>query len=249
MKKMLVSLTLALFVLVCSAPLLAQVLPGAHADLALMSKYVWRGQILTDDAVLQPAIGGNWLGFGLDIWGNVDLTDVNGNKTEFNEIDYILKYGLTLIVVELEGGIDHYTFPNTGINTTTELYLGAVAKILLSPSLYIYRDVDEIKGTYVEAGVAHTVGKYDKAELELSADLGWGSAGYGRGYFAVDDAGFNNLAIAAELPWQPIPLLTITPSAAYTTLLGASKTSVRNQERQSNAWVFGLTAVLAIGGE
>ena len=249
MKKIMVSLTLTFLALACAAPVLAQVLPGAHADLALMSKYVWRGQLLTDDAVLQPAIGGNWLGFGLGIWGNVDLTDVNGNKTEFNEIDYTLKYGLTLIIVELEGGIDHYTFPNTRFSSTTELHLGAAAKILLSPRLYIYRDVDEIKGTYVEAGISHTVSKYDKAELELSADLGWGSAGYDRGYFAVDDAGFNNFAIAAELPWRPIPLLTITPSAAYTTLLGESKTSVRDQGRKSNAWVFGLTALVAIGGK
>ena len=60
-------------------------------------------------------------------------------------------------------------------------------KVLLSPRLFIYRDIDEINGTYVEASISHTVRKFDRAELELSADLGWGSAGYDRGYFAVDD--------------------------------------------------------------
>ena len=249
MKKILVSLTLTFLALAYATPTFAQVLPGAYADLALMSKYVWRGQILTDDAVLQPAIGGNWLGFGLDIWGNADLTDVNGNKTEFNEVDYTLKYGLTVIIVELEAGVAHYTFPNTNFSATTELYLGAAAKVLLSPRLFIYRDIDEINGTYIGAGISHTAREFDQAKLELSADLGWGSAGYDRGYFAVDDAGFNNFAITAELPWQPIPLLTITPSAAYTTLLGESETSVNDDGGKSNAWVFGLTAGVAIGGK
>ncbi len=248
MKKILTTTVLALLAVSIATPILAQAVPSAYIDLSLMSKYVWRGQVITDDPVLQPAIGGNWLGFGLDIWGNADLTDYNGNKTELNEVDYTLNYTLSLVLVSLEGGVIHYSFPNTDAASTTELYLGAEVGVILSPSLYLYQDVDQIDGTYAEIGISHTVGDFDKAKLDLTADLGWGSGGYNEGYFGTDSSGFNNLAIAAELPWKPIPLLTVTPSVAYTTLLGDSKTTVETVGGKDNAWVFGLLAGVAFGG-
>lgn len=248
MKKITLASVVGLLVLSCAAPTLGQALPGIHADLGFFSKYVWRGLVATDDWVMQPAAGVNWLGFGFDIWANADLTDVNGYESEFNEVDYTLNYTLGLPLVSLEGGIVHYSFPNTDLDSTTEVYLGAEVGVILSPSLYLYRDVDKIDGTYIEASVAYTVGDFDKAKLDLGLDLGWGSEGYNSGYFGAAGAGFNNLTVAAELPWKPIPLLTITPSIAYKTLLGDADDSFQELGITQNAWVFGINGNVSFGG-
>ena len=67
-------------------------------------------------------------------------------------------------------------------------------------------DVDQIDGTYGGASITHALRAFDRGSLDLGLDLGWGSAGYNRGYHANDAAGFNNLAVTASLPWRPLPL-------------------------------------------
>ena len=63
---------------------------GASAD--IFSKYVWRGQNLVDDWVLQPGASIGYGNLTASVWGNLDLTDENGYGGEFSEIDYTLDY-------------------------------------------------------------------------------------------------------------------------------------------------------------
>ena len=49
---------------------------GASAD--FFSKYVWRGQNLVDDWVLQPGASVGYKNLTASVWENLDLTDENG---------------------------------------------------------------------------------------------------------------------------------------------------------------------------
>ena len=44
-----------------------------NASVSFMSNYVWRGQKLSDKAVLQPTVGISFKGFSANFWTNDDL--------------------------------------------------------------------------------------------------------------------------------------------------------------------------------
>jgi len=56
------------------------------------SKYLWRGQNLNDYPVFQTGINLSYRKLTATIWGNMDLTNINGNGGDFSELDYCLNY-------------------------------------------------------------------------------------------------------------------------------------------------------------
>ena len=55
-------------------------------------KYIWRGQNLDDDIVLQPGISANYNGLTVGIWGSMELTKINNCRNEITEFDFSLDY-------------------------------------------------------------------------------------------------------------------------------------------------------------
>ncbi len=250
---------LALMVLAPSALALGPL--DANAALDLNSKYVWRGMVSNPDPVLQPSVGVSLMGFGLGFWGNLDMSDANGLDGKLNEVDWTLGYGMNLPLVELNAGLTIYDFPNSDAARTTELSLGVAANVPLSPSLTIYRDLDEIEGTYWEAGIHHAVSLRPGTDLELSAGLGLGSEGYVEGYFGPatalpgvpevpGGAHMTDYHLTAGLPFHPIPLLTVTPRVTYSTLTGDVKDIVDGSGEaayhgESDVFFWGVNAALS----
>ncbi len=255
MFKQLKTLMLCLALITMAVPALAMGPVDVSADLALNSKYVWRGMTATDDIVLQPGFSANLLGFGVGFWGNMDLSDYNGNEWEFNEMDYILTYEMALPMISLSAGLIYYDFPNSDADGTTELYLSAASSVLLSPSLTVYQDIDNIKGAYWEASVSHGMPLFPMANLDFKGTLGLGSKGYLAGYFGVIPSIDNPLEIAnftgasmsdftfsVRMPYHAMPFITITPAVTYSTLLGDAKDSAAGFERNEDAFFAGVTA-------
>jgi hypothetical protein len=91
------------------------------------SKYIWRGQNLNDDPVFQSGFSASYRGLTAAIWGNMDLTNINGNSGDFSELDYCLDYSSEVPGIKGVGysiGAAYYTFPGTTTKDTTELYWG-----------------------------------------------------------------------------------------------------------------------------
>jgi len=250
MKKMTLLVISGLLVLSIISPAVAGIKPDISADLGVYNKYVWRGMVLTDEAVLQPGASLEFMGFGLGIWGNMDLTDINENSSEFNEIDYTLSYGLAVPMFDLNFGLIYYDFPNTTANATTELFVEASAGVILSPSIGIYADIDEIKGTYISLGAGHSIPLNPTLSLDIDAALGLGTKGYTDGYFGVAEitpstdalsAGVSDFSIGASVSFSVIPMISVTPSVTYATLLGDVKDSKADGE-DTDALVIGATA-------
>ena len=67
--------------------------PTASADVAFMSKYVWRGYELSDDSlIIQPSVTVGYKGFALNFWGNLDTDYYVTDGNEFNELDLTFSY-------------------------------------------------------------------------------------------------------------------------------------------------------------
>lgn len=234
----------------------------ARAELGLFSKYVWRGMTLTDDAVLQPSVAADLLGFTAGIWANMDFTDANasldnpdGYQGKFNEVSYTLSCGLSLPVLQVEAGVVHYTYPNTPDPATTEVFASAGADVLLSPSLTVYYDLDEVDGGYLAFALGHGVPLSPAASLEFAATLGYGTGDYVAGYFPFSatpdkaqtgaDAGPTDFQATASLPYRPLDIVTISPSLTYTTLLGDAQDDVEEAGGDKDAVIVGITAGLS----
>jgi hypothetical protein len=217
------------------------------------TKYIWRGQNIDDKSVLQPAISASSYGFTGSVWGNIDLTNDSqtapDNAWEFSEFDYTLGY--TTAVPDMNWlnvsvGAIYYRFPNTPFEPTTELYTGLSLAMPLSPSFKWYRDVDEIKGSYFQAGLGHFFEKiYVMNEkcycgLQLGASAGWANSAYNNGYFGVNRDGFNDLTVSTGLCIQ-IDSWMLKPNINYSTML---KDDIRKATLKSDNLWYGLSAFI-----
>ena len=190
------------------------------------SKYIWRGQNLDDDAVFQPSIGAGYGDFTATIWGNLELTNMNGNS-DFSELDYSLDYSTAMPGIEGIGyslGVIYYDFPGTATPDTTELYWALNFDLLLNPSVTVYHDMDEAEGTYVSLGIGHSFEQIAELTadvtvgMDVGASLGWGCGSYDKYYWGTDQSKLNDLALSICLP-VVLGNCTLTPSLSYVTLL------------------------------
>jgi hypothetical protein len=193
----------------------------------VLSKYVWRGQNIINDWVLQPSASVGYQGLTGTVWSSIDLTGDLVGAGQFNEVDLTLDYTHEFPGVEklsYSVGIIDYQFPNTGWDSTNEVYGGLAADVPLSPAIRWYYDFDEIDGSYVQLSLGHTLEKLHQwrddcyCDLQLGASVGYGSAGYNDGYFGVDEGAFNDLTLSAGLPVS-FGKWTLKPVVAYSTML------------------------------
>lgn len=216
--------------------------PAVSFDVTPASKYVWRGLVLTDDPVLQPSFTISYKGLGLNMWANTDLTDVNGTPGEINELDYTIDYSFSVDKVDATLGLIQYTFPHTDYEPTTEIFGSAGLSVLLSPTVSLYYDVDQVHGLYGTVGISHgfPLGEFKgiSPSLDLSGSIGYGSSDYNDGYFGVDDSGFVDLLLTATLSIPIDEYLSVAPFVSFMQLLDSD---LRNAVSDENATYFGAT--------
>ena len=219
---------------------------GATAD--LFSKYVWRGQNLVDDWVLQSGASIGYKKLTASVWGNLDLTDENGYEGQFSEIDLALDYsgevpGIDLLSYSL--GFINYDFPvSGGGDDTWEIYWGFGLDVLAGPSVTVYHDVDEADGTYISFGIGHSFedivefGPDAGLTMDLSAGIGWGSSNYNKFYWGPDKSALNDLVLSAAFPFE-VAGFAVTPSVNYVTLLSDDIRSP-NAYGKNDIWLAGV---------
>ena len=228
----------------CSSP--GQATPAGQNDWSFEldatydGKYVWRGINAVDDHVFQPSVSASKDGFTGSVWGNRDVTNVNGNVGDFTEIDYTLDYSWAYDPLTLSVGAIYYAFPNTGAPSTLELYSAVGLDTLLSPTLTVYGDVDEADGAYASLSVGHTFEDVWKPSdavslgVESSASVGYATSNFNSFYFGVDSSGFVDGALSVGCPLSLGEHWTVTPSLKYSFLIDDDlKSGVGNDD---NLW-------------
>lgn len=191
-------------------------------DVPVVTKYVWRGLATTEEPVLQPSLTVPMpYGLSFNLWGNMDLTSGSSRTGEFTEIDLTGDYSTSFGPIGLSFGIISYIFPGAGAGGTThELYGSVSADVIASPSLTVYSDVDEVKGSYFLLGLGQSFGLEagPLTGIDLGASLGYGSGSYNRAYFGIDEAKPVDLVISLGLP-MTFGKISVTPAATYSYLL------------------------------
>jgi uncharacterized protein (TIGR02001 family) len=216
--------------------------PSVSADVTVASKYVWRGLRLTDDPVLQPSLTVDYKSLNLNVWGNTDLTDANGTPGEMNELDYTLSYSFVVNKVNLTLGVIQYTFPHTDFEPTTEIYGSAGLDMLLSPTVNVYYDSDEVGGVYGPVGISHSFALREvrgiSPSLDLSGSIGYATSNWNEGYYGVDSAGLVDLALTAGLAIPFDEHLSIGPYVSFSQVIDSD---LRDAVEKDQTTSFGAT--------
>ncbi len=209
---------------------------SASADISIMSRYVWRGYVLSDSSlVAQPSVTVGYKGFGINLWGNLDDGYNDGDVTtkddsNFNETDLTLSYDWTFD--KFSFGVGYIYYGLEGAEDTQELYYTVSYDTILSPTLTIYYDIDTVPGAYMLFGVSHSIPWSDEVSLDLSASVSYYSStsmyeyGGPDGSIALDGetigypkrtySAFHDANITASMTFPVDSHISITPSLSYT---------------------------------
>ncbi len=241
LKKMMV-VAVAMIVSFASVSRAFDVEIAGDASVSYMGKYVWRGQLLNDDPVVQTSVGFQVGKLYLNLWGNMDTTEYNGNSGEFNEVDFTIDYSDQ--ITEFLGfsiGAIRYDFPNTDFDATTEIYAGLNLDTFLSPSVTIYYDIDDYEGIYLSFGIGHSLAITETLALDLGASMGWGNKKYNEGYWPSADGGssLQDLTLTIALPIA-MGNWTLTPSLNYVTLMDSDIRDADDFATESDYFYAGI---------
>jgi hypothetical protein len=199
--------------------------PSADLSVSALSKYVWRGfELSKDSIVLQPSMTVGYKGFGFNLWGNLDTDEhefiggTDENSSSWNETDMTLSYDGSCSFADY--GVGYIYYAVDGLQDTQEVYASATLKVLLSPSLTIYRDYDAVPGWYISAGISHSFAINEQLSLDLGAKIG---------YYDIDDestqadpddpndaySGFHDGLISASMAFPIGEYFSVTPEIYY----------------------------------
>ena len=228
------------------------------------TKYVWRGQLVSNGAVFQPSIGASYKGWTANIWGNVDMTNYSngpyGDQSgEFTEYDLTLDYSNKLSPDSKVGysvGVIHYHFPSFSNTDTTEIYWGFNFDVPLSPAIKVYHGLGNENGIYANFSIGHTYEKVLKftedcyCGLQWGIALGAGNSTYNRDFWIKKSDGtqvsgmrLNDLAFTLGLPICFPGGWTVKPSISYVTLVDGAIRSADTYAKSSDYLFTGVSII------
>ena len=178
---------------------------SAFGAIDLYSHYIWRGQKLSGDWVLQPSAGFQYGQFAASLWANYD-TDTD----EHTETDLTLSYFFDWREFGFEVGYIYYGLDSE--SDTQELFGTVVLKnIFLTPTFTMYLDFDEGDGLYFEGAVSYAHQLPRDLTLELGALVSFNVENETTGTFS----NFNTGELKASLTVPIYQDFTLTPVLGY----------------------------------
>ena len=240
MKRSILIIMTALFVFTLSANVFAQ---EYSVDMSFMSKYVWRGSVLAEDAVFQPSLSGGMGNLSVNLWGNANIAGDDVVK-QMSEWDYTVDYSSAVGAIGYSVGFIGYTFPNSGLPATTEIYVGASYDTILSPSVTAYYDLDDVEGLYVSLGAGYSIPVAEITSIDISGSLGFGDEKMNQFLYGSGDSGTGlaDVLVGVSASFGIGECYSITPSVSLSSILDSDGQDVYDAADVDYTNVFfGLT--------
>lgn len=216
------------------------------------SAYLWRGAFLNDETVLQPSVDVSCGNLGATVWGNVNLTRQNPGEQRLDEVDLYFYYTLELGPLSVEAGQISYlpTDSVTGGETnhaTHEVYVSvAFENDLVTPSMSVYYDYDEVKGFYTSLALAREIELADSLTLTPGISAGYGSADFNSYYFDVDKSRMVDGTASVAIEWKPGDTYSYNASVTYTRILDGN---IRDSVEENDLYPETEGVVVKVGAK
>ncbi|HOJ70701.1 MAG TPA: hypothetical protein PLR38_02560 [Syntrophorhabdaceae bacterium] len=159
--------------------------------LATYNQYIFRGyEIGKSSLVIQPSMTVSLKGFSATLWGNMDTNQRNTRTATFNqefkkgwnETDLTLSYTHEIKNLSITGGYIYYGTKYA--DETEEVFVALSYKTIANPTITVYRDIANYKGTYINLGLSHSFPIYKKMTIDLASGFGYfiGESDYWKTY-------------------------------------------------------------------
>lgn len=146
------------------------------ASLDFYDKYVWRGQTLDPNGVVQPGLALTVGGFELGLWGSYEMEGAEGS----DEQDWWIAYSFAIDAIGVSVGHTWYDFPELG-SSSKEFYVSVSYDTLLSPTVTLYHDYEDGAdatasgdGNYIAFDVSHSFMLNEEKGITLDLALTYG---------------------------------------------------------------------------
>lgn len=207
-----------------------------QGGITFASAYVWRGRVINEDTVFQPEILFRSDPFSFNVWGTWDIEGKSESSTR-TRVDFTLDYMMPFEDYTMRlGAVAHayHDDPGGHASDTYELYTKATANMFLNPTLALYFDFGTIDGLYGNVSVDDIRSITDSIDLEMAAGLGFGSANFNKGFFAVrqeqggmvtvagDKMRLIDLSVSVAFPYSIGETTTLQPKVEYVRLMDSS---------------------------
>ena len=219
---------------------------GVRLDLesSIRSRFVWRGEMWTDDPVFWQTVTLRWRNFRSYNFFNVDLTDINGERYELNEYDYILDYTFRFRHFSAAPGVLHFSSPTNFFKPSTKITLDLRVFSGWNPRLRVRIDTEHSRGSYYIFSAARRLAlPGGRLAVDLAAELGLSQPRYYRSHLSSRIAATDAL-LGAYLPLDLGKGYTLTPFAEFTSLLDHS---VREAQEATGARKDAVTFGVVMG--
>lgn len=198
--------------------------PAVTVDVPIASGYVYRGAVLSDDPVLQPAI---WVeqeagesNLGLGLWSNFELGDSNDLEGKFNEYDVTLDHSRTFGRFDTSVGASRYEYPNNGYSSSIEVYaLVSVNDLPVTPGFEVWYDCVDIDGAYFNFNLSRQWAMGESWTASTVAGLGWMDENQAGANFGVEASGLSDALVQGSLAYALTDSVTLTAVLAYSSVL------------------------------
>jgi len=223
---------------------------AAAVQVSALSAYVWRGQVLNDEPVMQTSLALEKSGLGASAWANFNLTANHaGDALEASEVDLSLFRKDQVRGMTVKWGLVEYSFPNQTVSnsegsveatpSTREFFAELGYKIgRIAPGIGAYYDFGEADSCYVSMRCSADIA----GGLSVSCSAGYGLSGYNSFYFGVDKAGWNDFSSGASLALPAGQSATLTLMVQYSGIIDPELRDTAGAVYRDDAEWFGGAA-------
>jgi len=207
-----------------------------------LSRFVWRGDMWTDDPVFWYTATFRYKGFRSYNFFNIDLTEINDDKFQCNEYDCILDYTFSFDTFSVAPGVLHFSSPTDFFESTTKITLQIKTHLPLNMGLRIRVDPEKSRGSYYILDISQRFSlKRPINQIDFYGSLGASQPRYyGKGL--KDEIAFTDMLLGIGIPFNIGKGMTLTPLIEFTTLLGHHlRNGIEARGRKTEAFTYGIT--------
>ncbi|MDP2983472.1 MAG: hypothetical protein Q8O92_09100 [Candidatus Latescibacter sp.] len=211
-------------------------------DGTFLSRFVWRGEMWTDDPVYWQTVTFRYRGFRSYNFFNIDLTDINHDKYECNEYDYILDYTFSFYHFSIAPGVLRFTSPTNFFATSTKITLDVKTGLPFQPRLRIRIDPYKSSGSYYIFSFARTIWlKEPERFLTIYGSLGMSQPRYYRKNLG-DRIVLTDALLGVNVPFSLGGGFVLTTLMEFTSLLDSSVRKAQDEKgARKDAVTYGVT--------
>jgi hypothetical protein len=213
----------------------------AGAEVDLQSRFIWRGQALSNGPVAQPSAWAGAERFQAIVWTTLLLTDEPPHRVVRSVVPS-LSYTFSWDRLSVEPGVIYYWIGDEASpRSTGEAFVNAgLAFGHLRVVSESYVDVKDYPGAYFGTLGPQYETSIDRWSFKASADVGWATAASNSAYFGVDAAALDLVEAGAEVRWDFTDNLYVTLHGEASALIAANlRRSVNDPELVSIGTAFG----------